>query len=77
MPPDPPSFCMLRMQCACHTLYIYSSPFTQHLPDQSKIASYTPVVQIIAAIKEIFNTWYATSYVQGALNAHIIHIVLS
>ena len=48
MPPDPPSFCMLRMQCALHILYIYSSLFTQHLPDQSKIASYTPAVKALA-----------------------------
>ena len=27
-------------------------------------------VQISAAIKEIFNTWYTTNYVRGALNAH-------
>ena len=34
-------------------------------------------VQISTAIKEIFNTRYITSYVQGALNAHTVHIVLS
>ena len=30
-----------------------------------------------ATVKEIFNARYITSYVQGAFNAHIVHIVLS
>ena len=39
--PQDPSICMLCMQCTLQ-LHTMLTTLTQHLPDQSKFASYTP-----------------------------------
>ena len=43
IPPDPPSICMLCMQCTLQ-LHTMLTTLTQNLPDQSKFASYTPEI---------------------------------